>query len=344
MIEPHLVPLSWTLIHFLWQAPLLLCIALVADHFVARRENERRYVLQLVALFSMPIAAAATLLIEETRTLDVSLLMPERYVQPFVAVHVVGIAQSTAPQLARIDVGRLSAGIDMLWVAGIVLLSVRTIGGWWMIRGLRATSSPFLPGRTMRWSSGGQNRELTRAVLLRLSRSVAGPMTTGFRRPIVFLPAASGTSLEPAELDAVLAHEFAHIEREDYRWNLIQTAIETLLFFHPAIWLLGGSIRRLRERCCDDRAVRSCGDAVMYANALLHLEEGRTVGGPLAMAWDGHRPDQLFARIANVLGERCEVSLPVRFAGLVSAAAVAVAIATALYLHAFGAALPPATR
>ncbi len=111
-------------------------------------------------------------------------------------------------------------------------------------------------------------------------------------------------ALSPEQLEAVLAHELAHIRRADYVWNLAQTAIETLFFFHPAVWWLGHRVRHHRELCCDDLAVQACGDAVLYATALLRLEEQRSRQLNLAMALDGHRSvSGLRSRIARILGE-----------------------------------------
>ena len=94
------------------------------------------------------------------------------------------------------------------------------------------------------------------------------------------------------------------VRRADYLWNLIQTLVETLLFFHPAVWWLGRRLRQQRELCCDDVAVQSCADPLVYATALLRLEERRNQQPSLAMALDGHRRwSGLRARIARILGE-----------------------------------------
>ena len=90
-------------------------------------------------------------------------------------------------------------------------------------------------------------------------------------------------ALSPAQVEAVLAHELAHIRRHDYAVNLLQTIAETVLFYHPAVWWLSARIRVEREHCCDEVAVRISGDAVAYARALAELEAWRT-SSP-ALAW-----------------------------------------------------------
>ena len=82
-------------------------------------------------------------------------------------------------------------------------------------------------------------------------------MVVGWLRPVILLPASALTGLAPSQLEAVIAHELAHIRRHDYLVNLFQTTVETLLFYHPASWWISRQIRAEREHCCDDVAV-SC--------------------------------------------------------------------------------------
>ena len=120
----------------------------------------------------------------------------------------------------------------------------------------------------------------------------------------MLLPVSAATSLGPDELEVVLAHELAHVRRADFLWNLVQTFVETLFFFHPAVWWIGNRIRQERELCCDDMALSVCPNPVVYANALFQLERQRSHPGRLAMALDGHQPAQtLKMRIARILGE-----------------------------------------
>ena len=113
------------------------------------------------------------------------------------------------------------------------------------------------------------------------------PTVVGWLRPAVILPVAALANLSPAQVEAVLAHELAHIRRHDYLVNLFQTLAETLLFYHPAVWWLSARIRTEREHCCDDVAVAVSGDAVGYARALAELEAWR-VGTPgMALAATG---------------------------------------------------------
>ena len=113
------------------------------------------------------------------------------------------------------------------------------------------------------------------------------PTVIGWLKPVMLLPASALAGLAPAQLEAIFAHELAHVRRHDYLVNLLQTVVETLLFYHPAVWWLSARIRAERENCCDDLAVALCGDPVAYARALADLEELRGTGGRLVMAANG---------------------------------------------------------
>jgi hypothetical protein len=145
---------------------------------------------------------------------------------------------------------------------------------------------------------------LSRAITLRLSTGIDSPMTMGTLRAIVLLPLSAVTLLGPDELEVVLAHELAHVRRADFFWNILQTIAETLFFFHPAVWWISARIRQERELCCDDLALKICPNPIVYAHALVHLEEHRSRHLRLAMALDGHQSHAtLLTRIARILGE-----------------------------------------
>jgi hypothetical protein len=128
-------------------------------------------------------------------------------------------------------------------------------------------------------------------------------MTIGVLRPLVLLPASALLGLSLEQLEAIFAHELAHVRRADYFWNLIQTLTETLFFFHPTVWWIGKRLREQRELCCDDIALEMCSDPLVYATALLRVEEQRSERLQLAMALDGHQPSTFRVRILRIFGE-----------------------------------------
>ena len=135
---------------------------------------------------------------------------------------------------------------------------------------------------------------LTRAIRYCESLRLDAPAVAGWIRPVVLLPVSALSGLTAAQLEAVIAHELAHIRRYDTLVNLFQVGVETLLFYHPAVWWLGSRVRAEREHCCDDAAVALCGSPVTYAHALTRMAESKSApatgdGGKPQPAGGTHR-------------------------------------------------------
>jgi beta-lactamase regulating signal transducer with metallopeptidase domain len=191
----------------------------------------------------------------------------------------------------------------LVWILGVTLLSLRLFTGWIWIQRLRTRGVSAACGECQRMSTRLARRlHIARAITLLESTLVDVPTVIGWLKPVVLLPASALGALSPPQLEAILAHELAHIRRHDYLVNLLQTLVETLLFYHPAVWWLSGRIRIERENCCDDLAVSLCGDPVAYANALADLESLRSETAPthhIALAATG---GSLLHRVRRLLG------------------------------------------
>jgi uncharacterized protein (TIGR03435 family) len=141
----------------------------------------------------------------------------------------------------------------------------------------------------------------------------------------VYSSACDGAAgLSEAQIVALLAHELAHIRRCDYLVNILQTVIETVLFYHPAVWWVGRQMRLGREHCCDDMAVAVCGSAFEYASALAEMEQIRDrIPAPALAATGG----DLLGRIRRVLGR--EDRTPRSFGAILAAALVLLIVGSA---------------
>jgi hypothetical protein len=133
----------------------------------------------------------------------------------------------------------------------------------------------------------GRSLHIRRSVELFESAITRVPVVVGHFRPAILLPVSALTGLTADQLEAILAHELAHIRRYDYLVNLLQTLMETLLFYHPAVWWISRKIRIERENCCDDLAVAVCGNRLTYAQALLTMETLRQPQLKFALAASG---------------------------------------------------------
>lgn len=138
------------------------------------------------------------------------------------------------------------------------------------------------------------------------STRVAVPVVVGVVKPMILLPVGLISGLEPAQLEAVLLHELAHIRRHDPLINLLQRCVETVLFFHPAVWIVNRRMRALREDCCDDIVLKSDVPACVYAESLVsvsELRDGTTPRHVLALAAVSPSDRSLRRRVLRILGE-----------------------------------------
>jgi beta-lactamase regulating signal transducer with metallopeptidase domain len=194
-----------------------------------------------------------------------------------------------------------------IWATGAALCALRLAGGW--VRAMRWVRCDTHPLSTSLTDHLRKRLGVHRRVALLESAYVNVPMVIGWLRPVILVPVAALTGLNALELDAILAHEFAHIRRHDYLVNLVQCIIEALMFYHPATWWISGVIRREREHCCDDLAVRACRDRIAYARALAIIEELRAPAFSLSTAASG---GNLPARIRRILKPTEESMKPSR--------------------------------
>ncbi|MBS0203314.1 MAG: PQQ-binding-like beta-propeller repeat protein [Planctomycetes bacterium] len=173
----------------------------------------------------------------------------------------------------------------LLWLAGVALFSLRPICGLWTQSKLRRTGlSPVSDDLQRQLTDLANRMGLTRVVRIVQSAQVAVPMVVGYLRPMILLPASVLTGLTPIQLQSLLAHELAHVRRHDWLVNAFQIVVETLLFYHPAVWWLSSRIRHERELCCDDIALEVIGDRATYGRMLLALEELRQADTATALA------------------------------------------------------------
>ncbi|MFO0870835.1 MAG: M56 family metallopeptidase [Pirellulales bacterium] len=187
------------------------------------------------------------------------------------------------------------------WLGGVFLLSLRLAWIWFRVQQLRTRYVQPASDEVREVLKRLVERlQVRRAVTLVESALVEVPTVLGWMRPVILLPLTATTGLSEEQLVAILAHELAHIRRADYLVNMVQSIVETLLFYHPAVWWVGARMRQEREHCCDDLASALCGDPRSYAAALLKMEELRGTSAQIALAARG---GDLLARVRRLAGK-----------------------------------------
>src|SRR5436190_1453902 len=281
--------LGWSLVHFVWQGALLAVLLAGVLRLLRRSTPQARYIAATCVLGLMAVCVPATL-VSQIRGLTpavpiVQTEQPRGESDRYIAIpgHKVAVsatseaadahvattptAHRSEPHLPRAT--SISFVVDRVrrtiapwlawlvagWFIGVALFSSRLGLCWIRIQHVRHSSHRLVAAH---WQTAltrvASRLRVTYPVQLVESALVEVPTVIGWLRPIVLLPAGALTGLVPLQIEALLAHELAHIRRHDYLVNLLQSGIETLLFYHPAVWWVSGIMRQAREHCCDDVA------------------------------------------------------------------------------------------
>ncbi len=291
-LTPQLVSaIGWTLIHFLWQGFALAGLLYLALPLC--RSATARHDLALAVLMMMGAAPVLTFLFLHTEARSgATLIAAPGLLSSGALVGGAGAVPSLHPDLLL--------WLVAVWLTGVAALSLRAVGGWCLAETWRRVDTLALPAEVQRRCSELQRRlACSPAVRFLQSRRIRTPMVVGWFKPVVLLPVSAVSGLPVQQLDALIVHELAHIMRLDAFANVVQVAVETALFYHPAVWWVSRQVRAEREHCCDDIAVTACGDVGAYVEALISLEAGR--GAPkLSLAASGGDLKERVMRLLNI--------------------------------------------
>jgi GWxTD domain-containing protein len=302
---PMIHVLGWTLLHFCWQGALVAILLASVLGVLRERSADLRYAAACIALVLMAVLPALTfarLLTGEHRIgAHTTALVPETSTYSILRTD---LAARTEPWLERLagQLDRSLPWVTAVWFAGVLLLLGRLEIGLLVTRRMRSYTTQPAPAELHALLNNLRQRlGVPHAVRLVQSALVQVPTVIGWLRPMILLPVGCMAGLSPVQVEAVIAHELAHIRRHDYLVNLLQSVLEALLFYHPAVWWVSNQVRKEREHCCDDLAVRVSGDSLAYAKALSFLEERRFTAPAVALGANG---GVLAMRIRRLLGSK----------------------------------------
>jgi CubicO group peptidase (beta-lactamase class C family) len=327
---PIIQTLGLTLLHFLWQGTLIAIMFAVILYLFKGSSSTLRYNLSCVALAVMVIVPIATFIyllpsvkpvynfVEEPGVVPSSPTEVSTEPTEVLATETPNSVQETSvtPQPYKLPTiksfKQYLPWLVVVWLLGVMILSIRLLGGLYLAHKLRTKGiKPVSEILETKLQELIQKLRLSKKVRLRESVMVNVPVVIGWLKPVILLPASVLSGLSSEQLELILAHELAHIRRNDYLVNILQKVAETLLFYHPAIWWISGVIRQERENCCDDLAIQICqSDKLHYARTLAHLETLRP-SSQLAMAANG---GSLLKRIQRLAGaQHTEISNPAQW-------------------------------
>jgi bla regulator protein blaR1 len=296
--------LGWTVLHSLWQG-MIIAFALAGLMLALRHQRpEMRYWAANAALLALLGASAATfaILYQPEQAISAGTMALPTSVQP-AATEALPLWENASAFFADYF-GQHLPLVVCVWLTGLAFFLLRLSGGVAYAQHLRHRQVRPLPSIwEHRLEALAQRLPLRLPVELLESALVHTPLAMGWLKPVILLPlgAINGLTLEQAE--AVLAHELAHIYRRDYLFNILQSLVEALYYFNPAVWWISAYIRLERENCCDDMAVRLCGNSLAYAKALVQLEEHSRTTPLAAMALVRKGKGRLLHRVERILGQ-----------------------------------------
>jgi beta-lactamase regulating signal transducer with metallopeptidase domain len=288
------------LVHFIWQgAAIAGALVLIVD-LANIRPATTRYALSLSALLLMTICPLATL-----TWLSVN-HAPIRTPAAIGSIdfEFATFAESSSPWQRSVTMETVQPYVLFAWLGGVAIFGGRLVVGAVGLGRLRRDRLPLSPKLAGVVERLGRRFSMPARPLVFLSARIVDAMAIGILRPIVLVPAAWATEMPLEMLEAVIAHELAHLRRRDLWVNILQRVLETLLFYHPAVWWLSRRLRIERELCADELAVEATGQRLVYVQTLEQVARWRQadVRPALAAFLRGEKNMRLLERVRNVLG------------------------------------------
>src|SRR5688572_19199985 len=234
--------LGWTILHSLWQGALVALALSVLMVFLNRQSAQVRYFISITALFT-------TLAIAVFTFWSIYQAPVKNAVSATVSDNTFSSEKATVLSLAEISWTEKAEGFFVpyfekhlpllvtLWFMGLLVMALRMLGGLAYVNRLKHYQTQPLGAK---WQNKLEELRMhlgvSKPVLLLESLQVKVPMAIGYLKPVILVPFGAVNGLTEKQVEAILAHELAHIFRHDYLFNLIQSFVETLFFYHPDMW------------------------------------------------------------------------------------------------------------
>ena len=310
-INPAYYAIAWTVIHAIWQVALVVLLTAGSQAAIKNMTASIRYAIWVSSLVLILGGSVATFMYYYN--LDPAVLAVNEATDIFVATSPetdLAATYTVSPSQNPFTLGAVVSYVNehilfivMLWLVGMVIALIRLLGNIGYVEYLKSKFNfPVDPYweellQSLKTKMGvGKNVQLLESAL------VMSPMVIGHLKPVIFFPMGAITRLSAQEVEAILAHELAHIMRNDYIINLLVSCIESLYYFHPAMWWLTAQIRAEREHCCDDLAIKATGQPIQYAQSLVAVQEMTMMAPRLAMQFAGkEKKSRFFLRVNRLI-------------------------------------------
>jgi len=339
--------LTLTLAHFLWQGAVIASLAGCLSVCLRKQSAQSRYLVWLAAMVLMLACVPSTfaLLLRSHRTERRSLSHsfagesldrqnpssvphapivqrafrsnePAINTQPEMPVPIGGVA---APGSASKGIHRnedpdamwqqTAVWITVSYLLGLTIMLARLCMSLWGGSQLRRCAVPVDEPELLRSIQGTVRRlRMRSAPVVAFCRRISAPVAIGVIRPMILLPVAFPTGLTSDQIRVLITHELVHIRQYDHLLIVFQRMIESVLFFHPAVWIVSRRLSLERELVCDDLVLAGGEQRIHYAQSLLRAAEVGLLGSRMAGAENSvalgaasDKPSRLRMRIRRLL-------------------------------------------
>lgn len=318
--------LGWTIVHAIWQGFIVFIALLILLALVKKHSAQTRYFISYTALVVFLGWSVSTFVGGYTYAIDKQILKSQilnkqilkeelksqsHYLKDINQPAIQNIETTHSLSVLKLKTIKIRAWFQRnfplflsIWLLGICIFTLRLLVGFAYTRRLRKRNLlPFEERWMRKLEELTSVLKVTRKIKAYKSPHTPTPLTLGFLKPIILFPIKMLSDLSDKEAEAVIAHELAHIVRNDYLFNIIQSVIEILFFYHPAVWGISAHIRAEREHACDDIAINITGDKLSYAQALARANTTIYTQNKLSMGF-GHKKGSLLERIKRIQKQR----------------------------------------
>jgi beta-lactamase regulating signal transducer with metallopeptidase domain len=304
--------IGWTIAHSIWQI-MLISIILWGILYLLRKSSSNLRYLFTASSFVMIIITVITTFItlynnflleapisgEQDGGILQTMINETGINEGFTYISVMYFFIEIFEQIS-IRIGNNLSFIVLLWFVGLVVFSIKLTGNVIYVQhlkrfGLQPISSDLQDTLKILSNKIG----VRKSILIAESLVAKVPMVVGYLKPVILLPAGLICSTPPDQIEAILAHELAHIRRKDVLINTLKSIIEVIFFYHPAIWWMSFVFDQEREHCCDDITLHASINPIALSKALLGAEEYRIKSPKLVAAFKGNN-NKLFNRIKRM--------------------------------------------
>lgn len=304
--ESLLKAMGWTLVHSIWQLVLIAGVLWLVLKIAHKSSPALKYGFGVGALVLSLMISVGTFIFEYKPAGSA--------VSQFSAQNLQAILYNPAPMgvepTSKSSVDMAASWIEQnipllvnFWFLGALLFLFRLVNSISEIRNLHQSSSlvtDFHLQRSLYRMAGKMG--IKSAIQFRISASGVSPLTFGAFKPIILFPAGLLFQLSPAQLEAIIAHELAHVKRNDYLANLLLSGLEVIFFFHPCYWWMNNTVKELRENAADDLVLKVGIEPRNLATSLAEVINFARQNPPELALAAGKQRNPTLQRIKRILG------------------------------------------